>query len=282
MGTFFRQWRASAIGRLSPLHGEREASNLIKYLVQDLGFMNFSDESEVPHVLQEALDRLLQAEPLQYVTGKAYFMDLVLKVTPAVLIPRPETEELVDQILQYARSRTQHQLRIIDLGTGSGCIPLALKKHLPSAEIHSVDISESALQVAYENATNLGLEIQLHCIDILNEAEKLYAIGPKWDIIVSNPPYIPVAERSKMEDNVVRYEPSIALFTIHPDGQEFYSAIANFAERSLAKKGHIFLELNEFRAAQSRQIFVEKGFQSVISKDINGRSRMLIARHKIT
>lgn len=281
MVSFFKQWQASAIKRLSPLYGEREASNLIKFLLQDLGYMQVKDESKVPQILQEALDRLLQAEPLQYITGKAYFMDLVLKVTPAVLIPRPETEELVDQILQYTRTKTEHPLRIIDLGTGSGCIPLALKKHLPFAEIHSVDVSESALQVAQQNAINLGLEIRFHCIDILKETAKLYSIGSEWDIIVSNPPYIPASERSKMDDHVVRYEPPIALFTIQPDGQEFYSVIAQFAEKSLAKKGHIFLELNEFRAAESRQLFIKKGFQAVITKDITGRSRMLIARRQV-
>lgn len=282
MVTQYKQWKADAIERLSRLHGEREAANLVKYLLQDLGYVKISDEAEVPSLLEEALERLLLSEPLQYITGKAYFMDLELMVTPEVLIPRPETEELVDQILQYARSHSDTSLRIIDLGTGSGCIPLAIKKHIPSAEVHAVDVSESALEVAKINATKLGLEIQYHCIDILKEVEKLYSIGTRWDIIVSNPPYIPDSEKSKMADNVLRYEPSLALFTFQPDGQEFYRAIALFAERHLDTKGHIFLELNEFRATQTRQIFVEKGFQAIIKDDINGKKRMLIARRQAT
>ena len=218
---------------------------------------------------------LQQGTPLQYVLGEAEFYGLSFKVTPDVLIPRPETEELVDLIVQ------QHQhspaLRIWDVGTGSGCIAIALAKHLPQAEVFATDISEAALTVARANAEANQVTITFAQHDMLDTSDLPFG-DTHFDILVSNPPYIPAALRSTMHPNVVAHEPHSALFV--PDDQPllFYNALAEIGKRCLRPHGKVYAETFEDYHEILRELFLSQGYDNFQSlEDINGKKRMICA-----
>ena len=214
-------------------------------------------------LLDEYLSRLLEYEPIQYILGYAEFYGLKFKVSPAVLIPRPETEELVELILSEIKNPKSE---ILDIGSGSGCIPISLKKNLPDAFITSVDISEDALKIATENAIANEMEVTFVHMDILNSIPT-----QKYDVIVSNPPYIGYDEKEKMNDNVLIYEPHIALFSDDP--LLFYKRIAQIAPQILNPNGRIYLEVSEYRAKEVADLFSGK---ASIVKDMSGKERMII------
>jgi release factor glutamine methyltransferase len=208
-------------------------------------------------------------EPIQYILGETEFYGLKLNVNPAVLIPRPETEELVDWILKINSIRNA---KILDIGTGSGCIALALKNHLKEGEISGVDISENALKVARENALQNHLNVNFFQSDILKWKESEW---DKFDIVVSNPPYVRMSEKAKMNDNVLHYEPDSALFVSDQDPLVFYRAIAAFASQYLNKNGFLFFEINEYLGEEMKVLMEGFGFESIeIRKDINSKNRM--------
>ena len=193
------------------------------------------------HILKHtelALERLKTAEPVQYILGYAWFLDYKIKVNKDVLIPRPETEELVTQLLYNNKKFTG---TILDIGTGSGCIAITIKRLLPEAKIFAVDVSAAALNVAKQNAKDNKCEINFIEDDILNPDFKKYP--DKVDIIISNPPYISEKEKEEMHANVLKYEPHLALFT-DDDSLQFYKAILSFAKKKLKKQGELYLELN--------------------------------------
>ena len=235
--------------------------------------------------LQEIGSRLLQKEPVQYILGESDFYGLKLKVNPSVLIPRQETEELVQWILQSvsssnrfstAKTTSDKKLQILDIGVGSGCISLALKKHLPQADIMGIDVSEAALKVAQFNSGSLQLPIQWQKIDVLNRT--LWGLLPKFDLIVSNPPYICESEKHILEDHVVNHEPSIALFVKDSDSLIFYSTIADLALLKLKKNGKLFFEVSAHFGENCRDMLQNKGFSQVeLQKDMNGKWRMIKA-----
>lgn len=220
-----------------------------------------------------AVVRLLQNEPLQYVLNEAWFYGQKFYVDKNVLIPRPETEELVDWIVEnHSQSGS---VQILDIGTGSGCIPISLKKILPQAGVQAIDISAAALAVATQNALALHADITFSVIDFLNtDATKAL---PVFDIIVSNPPYIPQQHARDMDANVLRYEPATALFVPDNDPIVFYKAIALFGKEHLNPNGSIYLELYDVYHTEVNEFYKEQGYQTVILQDMQGKQRMLKA-----
>jgi release factor glutamine methyltransferase len=228
------------------------------------------------------VERLKKMEPLQYILGETEFYSIPVSLNPSVLIPRPETEELVDMIVRsdYVKNyRKKTPLRIMDIGTGSGCISIALAKNIPNSEIIAADISSAALRNTVDNLihNNIFSVIPLN-INILDEGEWQDAPG-KFEIIVSNPPYVLNSEKKNMSDNVLKYEPRRALFV--PDGNplKFYKAIADFARKKLLKNGLLFLEINPLTDERLKRLLAEKGFKDIeIRKDLSGKNRFITAK----
>ncbi|GAA4468844.1 peptide chain release factor N(5)-glutamine methyltransferase [Nemorincola caseinilytica] len=272
--------------RLQPLYDEREAAAIAHGLIEHitgmsrLGRLTHKDEHLTDTQTAEyerVLPLALQGVPMQYITGRAWFMGEEYVVNANVLIPRPETEELVEWIADDHRN-AKGPLRILDAGTGSGCIPIALKKELPWAEVTACDISAGALDVARQNAKNLHADVSFMQVDILNKAA-WQELG-MYDIIVSNPPYIPQAEAERLHANVRGHEPWLALFVPDDDALVFYRALAQMGHTHLTPSGRIYCELDTDHALQTAALFVQEGYAGVhVRKDIHGNNRMLVA-HK--
>ena len=219
--------------------------------------------------LSAILKRLIADEPIQYILGFLWFAGMKLKVNQDVLIPRQETEELVDWIVKENKKKEPF---IIDFCTGSGCIALALKKNISSAELIAIDISQKAIQVATENATSNGLIVSFHLADILNSDFNYL----EADIIVSNPPYVKLSEAKEMKPNVLKFEPHQALFVPDNDPLIFYKRIAFLAKKSLKSAGKLYLEINENLSGETAEILELQGFHDIrIRKDLNNKFRMI-------
>jgi release factor glutamine methyltransferase len=223
--------------------------------------------------LNNALASLLQHKPVQYVLGETWFYKMKLKVNEHVLIPRPETEELVELVLNEA-AHAEKAPSIIDIGTGSGCIAIAIKKNIPAANVKAIDVSEQALLIAKENAANQHTNIQFLTVDFLEELQ--WKNLPAFDIIISNPPYIPANEKEKLDTNVTAFEPHQALFV--PDNAPllFYEKIAAFGKTHLNPGGKIFMETHEDYAKETAGLFSAFYSEAAIKKDIFGKERMVV------
>jgi len=218
------------------------------------------------------LKRLLKQEPIQYILEEAYFYGLKFKVNTSVLIPRPETEELVFLIVNDLKNNP-HSSKVLDIGTGSGCIAIALKHMLPKAQVSALDISETALAVAKENAV-----LNKTDITFINSDIRTYSSHEKYDIIVSNPPYITETEAALMESNVVDFEPHLALFVKDQNPLEFYIAIADFAKKSLDDNGKLYFEINANYGLQTKEMLLQKAFIEVeVIQDMQGKDRFIKA-----
>ncbi len=218
------------------------------------------------------LKRLKNFEPIQYILEEAPFYGMLLKVSSSVLIPRPETEELVELILKH----TPNNSRVLDIGTGSGCIPIALKKMNPSLDVFALDISEEALIIAKENSEKNKTSVTFFQKDILQCDDLKALVGHKLDVIVSNPPYISALEKTSMDKQVTDFEPHIALFVSNEDPLIFYKKITLLASSSLTDKGQLFLECNQNYGSKVADILIENNFKNVQKiKDINGNIRMI-------
>ncbi len=227
-----------------------------------------ADDASIRHILQQ----LLQHKPVQYVLGEAWFYNLKLKVNEHVLIPRPETEELVEQLIRDRKSKLTDP-KILDIGTGSGCIAIAIQKNLPASLVTAIDISENAIALAAENAVLHNAHINFKQMDFL--AEKKWETLPLFDIIISNPPYIPINEKEKLGKNVSLYEPHIALFVPAKSPLIFYEKIAAFGSSNLRPSGKIYLETHESYAQQVAGLF-RKDYETVtVKKDMFGKERMI-------
>lgn len=222
--------------------------------------------------LQGSLEKLLKHIPVQYITGEALFYNLKFKVNSQVLIPRPETEELVQEAISFLK--TTKGRKVLDIGTGSGCIPISVKKNIPHAEIISIDISGGALQIAAENAAANNVQIDFRIMDFLNE--KNHDTFPIFDVIISNPPYIPEEDKSAMDKNVLLHEPHLALFVPQHDPLLFYKKILSFAKQHLAENGKIFLETHEDHAKATAALFNTENYLTEIKEDMQGKERMLV------
>lgn len=268
--------------RLSSLYSRQEIESLSRLIFEKIpGFsrlqvhLNQHETISAANLAQikEIIDRLTRFEPIQYILGDTEFYGLTLKVNRTVLIPRPETEELVDWIIKDC-----HLLNpsILDIGTGSGCIPISLVKNIPGASAEGWDISTDSLMVAKENAEINQVKIDFIYTDILNLD---YPSHPnKYDIIVSNPPYVTTSEQSLMLRNVIDYEPHIALFVPDADALIFYRAIADMAQINLKPGGNLYFEINEQFGNEITELLASKGFINIfLKKDINGKARMIKA-----
>ncbi|WP_367390248.1 peptide chain release factor N(5)-glutamine methyltransferase [Lewinella sp. LCG006] len=259
---------------LSPRVGEGEAQSIARLFFEDLfawhrGRRDRELRPEEVALLSSSKSRLLAGEPVQYITEQADFFGLRLKVGPGVLIPRPETEELVEWVLEE-KSTTKKAPKILDIGTGSGCIPLAIKKNWPAAEVWAIDVSDKALAIARQNGDQLNLEIHWRQVDILNAAA--WPDLPLFDIIVSNPPYIPHQEAVLMPDGVKHYEPGLALFVEDDDALLFYRKIM---ELVIQRPCVLFFECNEFNAQEVADLGTALGFEKgQLRKDLQGKWRM--------
>ena len=224
--------------------------------------------------LLSILNDLMIGKPIQHILEEAYFYGSVFKVNQHVLIPRPETEELVDWIISDSKLNLQNELAILDIGTGSGCIPISLKKYLPKSIISTLDISSEAIKVAKENAEAIGVQIQFINTDV-NE----YQTEDKFDVIVSNPPYIRDLEKKEMHQNVLSYEPHLALFVTDENPLIFYRVIADFAKSNLKNNGQLYFEINEYLGKEMVEMLVEKGFKNIeLKQDMQGKDRMIKAK----
>lgn len=252
--------------------------------------LTLTKEEEQP--LFEALSQLKLEKPLQYILGEAHFMDLELKVNEDVLIPRPETEELVQWILDDVKSQLKmdaersrsvisaslngHSLQVLDIGTGSGCIAIALAKHLPNARVYAMDVSEKALEVAKENAVNNQVEVEFIHQSILDPELELEL---DFDIIVSNPPYVRELEKREIKKNVIDYEPHTALFVPDDDALVFYKAIDKFAKCHLTNHGKLYFEINQYLGEETKALLKALNFSEIeLRKDMYGNQRMLRAK----
>lgn len=263
--------------RLAPIYGKYESDAMIRLIFHSLkgwdqtALIINSDLPVSERMLSAAGDilvRLERQEPLQYILGEARFYGMDLKVAPGVLIPRPETAELVDMIVD--RYGTTPDLCVLDVGTGSGAIAIALSRNLPYSRVTATDVSEEALKVAEENAKILGAKINFIHADIFSE----HFAADSFDVIVSNPPYIPEEEKGEMEDNVLKYEPSLALFVPDDDPLRYYRRITEAAAAALKAGGSIYFEINPRFATDIKKLMESNGFQDVtISRDSENRER---------
>jgi release factor glutamine methyltransferase len=264
---------------LRGLYPEREIDAFIRLIVEHIfkkDYYKILVESDIKtdhrydKAIHEITGRLKNYEPVQYILGETVFYDLKIAVNPGVLIPRPETEELVQWIVD---SVTISSPAILDIGTGSGCIALSLKRFLRNANVTGLDHSEAAVQTALLNAKNNNLDVSFFCADIKLWDTKDW---PKYDIIVSNPPYVLEKEKREMSDNVLKFEPEEALFVTDDKPLEYYCIIARFAQRYCSDAGWVYFEINESFGKELLQLMSDKGFRNVeIKKDINGKDRML-------
>ncbi|MFY0254021.1 peptide chain release factor N(5)-glutamine methyltransferase [Chitinophaga sp. 30R24] len=268
-------------GAISELYDEREAANIAHIIMEYLTGMSKLDRivhktkilsPEQNQRLKEAIEALQHHEPVQYITGTSWFYGMELFVNNQVLIPRPETEELVEWMVQDAAHR--HRLHILDVGTGSGCIPLALKKSLPDAQVSALDVSEGALEVARRNAIRQRLEVNFLQLDALNPQEM--ATLPSFDLIVSNPPYITQSEQQIISRLVWGAEPSLALFVPDNDSLLFYRHISLMAREKLLPGGALYFEINEALGKEVVVLMEQLGFQEVtLKQDMFGKDRMV-------
>lgn len=262
--------------QLSRVYEPGEAASVARIIFEDaFGVWNLNRQDALtPAQRIRLLDmkaRLLQHEPVQYILGLADFYGLKFRVDRRVLIPRQETEELVHWILE---ENGEMPLKVLDIGAGSGCIPVTLKKHRPGWQVEALDISQGALEVARENAEENRVEVRFFQSDILDKAQ--WVELEHYDIIISNPPYIPDVETGLMPERVLRYEPHQALFVGQGGPMLFYQAIAELAMKALSPGGSLFYEVNEFHANEVIQVVEKQGFEPVVLKqDLNGRNRMV-------
>lgn len=285
MRTFYNKLNHS-LSDLYPKSEIRIFGNLILKKITDLSLARILADKDMvlsPEQSEEAdqiIERLTNYEPIQYVLGETEFFNLKFKVNPDVLIPRPETEELVEWVsddLKFVESSSdsaEQNVKILDIGTGCGCIPVALKKHHPKTQISAMDVSAEALVVAKENGALNQTDVGFFQDDILNPK----ADERKWNIIVSNPPYIPLDEKVDIDKQVKSYEPHVALFSPTEEPLLFYHSIAKYALQHLEPDGKIYLETHKNLSRDVAMLLGEYGFKDVIIRtDMSGNERMVRA-----
>lgn len=269
--------------RLLEVYPEGEARALVRYVLEvrynisipDIYMgkdRHFSEEERAE--LDFIVERLLHQEPVQYILGQADFHGLTFHVAPGVLIPRPETEELVDWVLEELGKLKN--ATVLDVGTGSGCIAVSLAKTCPGAKVSALDVSPAALEIAHANAQAIGVEVNMLCGDILHPDGNDVLSKSSWDIIVSNPPYICDSEAMEMSKNVLGFEPHEALFVPDDNPLLFYKAIADYSIRKLNPEGKLFVEINRAYADEVMMLFSDTGFVGVeLKKDMYDNNRMV-------
>ncbi len=267
---------------LSVLYPASEVESMAWQIIQWITGWDFTQQlmnrnetftREQSEKVKSVVQRLKNHEPLQYILEEAFFFGLKLRVTPAVLIPRPETEELADLV---SKVELPAGSRILDIGTGSGCLALALKSRFPEANVSACDISPEALEVAKENSISNKLDVEFFQADILNWNTREW---PFFDVIVSNPPYVTVSEKKQMQRNVLEFEPETALFVDDENPLVFYRLITAFASKYLKKGGFLYFEINENFGPETVSMLRDCGFTELqLKTDLQGKNRMVAAR----
>lgn len=269
--------------RLAVVYSDGEAKAQARMLLEDKFGLSLADilcggvgqlSADDTMWLERAVARIEQMEPIQYVLGEAWFCGRSFIVDESVLIPRPETEWLVERAGEVVSAMDVSSPRILDIGTGSGCIAVSLKKALSDAYVEAWDISEAALAIAKKNAKTLGADVAFRLRDALAAKDIDDPIQCKWDIIVSNPPYICDSERKNMEANVLEHEPATALFVPDADPLLFYKAIADYGKETLSQNGHLLFECNTRYAQATAEMMQEVGYEETeVADDCFGKPR---------
>jgi len=281
----FKQLSQHFTRELSGLYDHEEAVAVFAVVARqvsrfDRGKLSLKSSESVPEpdlvLYNGILNELKTGKPVQYVLGETTFYGLSFKVNPAVLIPRPETEELVEWVLESVAAEAMSGLQILDVGTGSGCIAVVLKKHLDTAGVFALDVSKDSLSMASDNAVINEVVINFIEADI-----REYSGRETFDVIVSNPPYITMNEKLEMHENVLAHEPHLALFVSNEDPLVFYKAIADFALLNLKPDGFLFFEINEHLGKETVQMLNDKSFINIeLRRDMQGKDRMIKCRLK--
>ncbi|MFV0289303.1 MAG: peptide chain release factor N(5)-glutamine methyltransferase [Mangrovibacterium sp.] len=268
---------------LAPHYSKEEIQGFILHIFHDLKSYSLTDlvcnkekslsENEHQTILN-IIEQLKKNVPIQYILGKTEFMELDFEVNPSVLIPRPETEELVQWLIDDFQ--TTISAHVFDACTGSGCVAISVAKQIPNARVYACDISKEALATAERNAKNHAANVNFFELDILNSSN--FKAPHKFDAIISNPPYVLEMEKQKMNDNVLQHEPHIALFVADDKALMFYEAIADFALIHLKRKGCIYFEINEQFGTEMKQMLLKKGFEQIeLKQDVFRKDRMIKA-----
>ena len=277
-----RNYRSQFIQTLTPIYDATEAESFFYLILENRLQMKRVDLALHPEIefsesqlqdYNDILKKLEQQIPIQYILGSTSFYGLEFEVNENVLIPRPETEELVSWILSNHDSSTH--LKILDIGTGSGCIAIALAKNLPNAQVFAIDVSEKALATAKNNADRNEVKVNFIKQDILNTEN----LEQSFDIIVSNPPYVRNLEKDEIKQNVLTHEPHLALFVEDQNALIFYDKIANLSQRHLNPNGQLYFEINQYLGKEMMQLLEQKGFSAIeLRKDIYGNDRMVFGK----
>ncbi|NOT52774.1 MAG: peptide chain release factor N(5)-glutamine methyltransferase [Chitinophagaceae bacterium] len=271
------------LNKLRSIYSESETSQITDWMLEHITGskkaerMIYKNETITPEEEKQVVQytaRLLQHEPVQYVLNEAWFCGLKFYVDKNVLIPRPETEELVEWIITNLKFPID-ELKILDIGTGCGCIPVSLKRRIRKAEVWACDISDLALTIARKNADDNGALVDFVGLDFLDEQQRKQL--PQVDIIVSNPPYVPQKDKETMQQNVLNYEPHTALFVPDNDPLVFYKAIVEFGKEHLHKGGTIYCEIHEDLGGQVSLLFASHGYSIELKKDMQQKDRMIKA-----
>jgi len=279
----FKIYKTTFLQELSSLYDEKEIESFFYLVMESFHHKKRIDLALNPEMEMDAnqllrwgsvLAELKKQKPIQYILGETEFYGLPFLVNENVLIPRPETEELVELIIneEGKGKREKGKVRILDIGTGSGCIPISLKKNLPNAEVYAIDVSEGALATAQKNAELNNIEVTFWQTNIL-ETEDL---EQQFDIIVSNPPYVRNLEKAEINPNVLEYEPHLALFVEDDDALLFYRKIAELAKKNLNVNGHLYFEINQYMGKETVALLKDLGFTNIeLRQDIYGNDRMI-------
>jgi release factor glutamine methyltransferase len=285
-----KTFKSKLLQELSAVYDEQEIESFFYLLLESYQGKKRIDLALHPEMEMDAsqlvkwegaLSELKNQKPIQYIIGATEFCGLPFLVNENTLIPRPETEELVEWIVVESRKLATGGLKILDIGTGSGCIAISLAKNLPNAEVFALDVSEKALAVAKKNAENNKVDVKFVKADILSVTNlnelptSNFQLPNYFDIIVSNPPYVRNLEKAEIKPNVLEFEPHLALFVEDTDALLFYRKIADLASKNLVKNGKLFFEINQYLGNETVELLEKFGFNSIeLKKDIYGNNRM--------
>jgi len=287
-----KNYKTVFLQELSSLYDEQEVESFFYLVLEKLHGMKRIDLALKPETILDGIhlkqwksiiSELKQQKPIQYILGETEFYGLPFLVNENVLIPRPETEELVELILSNNRIiESSSSFKILDIGTGSGCIPVSLKKNLPNAEVYAIDVSEKALATAQKNAELNKVEVHFILKNILEVAtlSAVEGLEQQFDIIVSNPPYVRNLEKAEIKPNVLEFEPHLALFVEDNDALLFYRKITELAQKNLNPNGQLYFEINQYLGKETLALVESYGFKNVLlHQDIYGNDRMISARY---
>jgi release factor glutamine methyltransferase len=278
-------FKKTFISKLNSIYDEMEIESFFYMILEHKKKLNRIDlaldqnlilsKSEIQD-FESILSKLARQIPIQYLLGESHFFGLVFEVNPSVLIPRPETEELVEWILKdeniVEKQKSNQEIQVLDIGTGSGCIAISLGKNITNAQVLAFDVSEKALEIAQKNADTNNLKVNFVLQNILTTKD----LPQKYDVIVSNPPYVRMLEKKEISTNVLDNEPHLALFVENDDALIFYRKIGALAKNHLLETGALFFEINQYLAAETKQLMLDLGYVNIeLKKDVYGNDRMM-------